>query len=160
MTVFLAKTLALFVLWVFLSGKFTAGHLVLGVVASSVVAWLNTGLSPSPIQQTPWIRLLTVYSPWLFIRVVKSSLHLTRLILDPSLPIAPRIIKYQTPLMGKFPVVLLGNSITLTPGTITIEANGQDMVVHAMDEESAQDVVHQEFDKKIARLFHQENNQR
>ena len=160
MTVFLAKTVALFVVWVLLSGKFTAGHLVLGVMASSVVAWLNTGLSPSPIQQTPWIRLVVAYSPWLFIRVVKSSLHLTRLILDPSLPIAPRIIKYQTPLMGKFPVVLLGNSITLTPGTITIEANGQDLVVHAMDEESAQDVVQQEFDKKIAHLFGQEDNQR
>jgi multicomponent Na+:H+ antiporter subunit E len=50
-------------------------------------------------------------------------------------------------------VVLLGNSITLTPGTITVEVNGQVLLIHAMDEVSSEDVTSGRIESKIAEVF-------
>ena len=154
MMFFLLKTLVLFLIWLMLSGRFDPVHLGLGVASSLVVVWLNSGQVSSPLQGIPWARLMG-YWPWLFLRILQSSLHLTRLILHPSLPIAPKLIQYRTKLRGDFPIVLLCNSITLTPGTITVEVNGQDLIVHAMDEVSSQDLVKDQFERKLARVFAQ-----
>jgi len=153
---FLFKTLGLWVIWLMLSGGFTLVHMGLGLVLSVLVIWLNSGRSSSPVQPIPLAEIIA-YFPWLFVRIVKSSLHLTRLILHPSLPIAPKMIPYRTRLRGDVPIVLLGNSITLTPGTITVEAKGQELLVHAMDNLSGQDVINEEFERKIARVFRQES---
>ncbi|MDT7043379.1 Na+/H+ antiporter subunit E [Candidatus Nitronereus thalassa] len=149
------KTLALFVVWIMLSGSFDPIHLGLGFALSFLVAWLNSGHSPFVPRFRLWGKILW-YLPWLFIRIVQSSLHVTRLILDPRLPIHPRLIQYTSTLREPPAVVLLGNSITLTPGTITAEVNGNVLLVHALDELSAQDVTSGRIESKIAEVFKEE----
>lgn len=146
------KAVVLFVMWVMLSGKFDLYHLGLGFVLSFLVAWINSGHSPFVPRFHIWGKIL-VYLPWLFTRIVYSSLHLTKLILHPKLPIHPRLIRYETKLQEPPAVVLLGNSITLTPGTITAEVNGQELLVHAMDEISGEDVTSGRLESKIAEIF-------
>ena len=146
------KTTALFVMWVMLSGKFDLFHLGLGLTLSFGVAWINSGHSPFIPRFRLWGKIL-LYLPWLFTRIVSSSLHVTKLILDPCLPIHPRLIHYQSKLQEPPAVVLLGNSITLTPGTITTEVNGQDFLVHALDEVSGKDVTSRKLELKIAQVF-------
>ena len=149
------KSLALFVIWLILSGKYNPFHMGLGLVVSFGVAWLNSGHPDSPFRNLPLLRILG-YFPWLFGRIVLSSLHLTALILHPALPIDPKLIHYRTKLQGQAAIVLLGNSITLTPGTITAELNAQELIVHAMDDASSDDLTSQRLEQKIAKVFRQQ----
>lgn len=148
------KTLVFFIIWLILSGKYNLLHMGLGLVVSFGVAWLNSGHVDSPFRNFPLLRMLW-YFPWLFGRIVQSSLHLTALILHPALPIDPKLIHYRTKLQGQAAIVLLGNSITLTPGTITAEVNAQELIVHAMDDASGQDLTSQRLEQKIAKVFQQ-----
>ncbi len=149
---FFLKTAALFVIWLVLSGTDNPFHVGLGLVASFGVAWLNAGRPDSHAQHFPVFRILW-YVPWLLGRIVQSGLHLTVLILRPSLPIAPRLIHYRTNLRHPVGVALLGNSITLTPGTITAELEAQTLVVHAIDDESGHDLTTRRFERKIEWVF-------
>jgi multicomponent Na+:H+ antiporter subunit E len=146
------KATALFVLWVMLSGSFDWIHLGLGVVLSFTVAWINSGHSPFVPNFRLWGNIL-LYFPWLFMKIVQSSVHLSKLILHPSLPIDPRMIRVETKLGHRAAVVLLGNSITLTPGTITAEVDDNALMVHAMDGVSAEDLTSGRFESKIAKVF-------
>ena len=151
------KATALFVLWVMLSASFDWIHLGLGLVLSFTVAWINSGHSPFVPNFRLWGNIL-LYFPWLFMRIVQSSLHLSKLILHPSLPINPRLIRVETKLGHRAAVVLLGNSITLTPGTITAEVDHDSLIVHAMDEVSGEDVTSGRLESKIAEVFKNEEH--
>jgi multicomponent Na+:H+ antiporter subunit E len=147
------KTLGLFGLWVLLSGKIDAFHLSIGLIGSAVIAWVNT--EPRHLDEPPLpLGRLLLYGPWLFWQIVKSSVHVTKVILDPKLPINPQLIRYPTMLGSNEAVVLLGNSITLTPGTVTIEVSSKELVVHALDDASASDLESGAMEHKIAHVFH------
>ncbi|UCH90446.1 MAG: Na+/H+ antiporter subunit E [Nitrospirota bacterium] len=149
------KATALFVLWIMLSASFDWIHLGLGLVLSFTVAWINSGHSPFVPKFRLWGNIL-LYLPWLFVKIVKSGLHLSKLILHPALPINPRLIHVETKLGHHAAVVLLGNSITLTPGTITAEVDRNALTIHAMDEVSADDVTSKRIESKIAEMFKDE----
>lgn len=148
----IANTLGLFIVWLVFSGQYNLSHVVLGFILSCGVAWLNTGYPHSPFHQFPLGRL-ALYFPWLFLRIVDSSLHLTKLILKPSLNIKPKLITYRSHLNHQAAVVMLGNSVTLTPGTITVEIEGNQLIVHAIDEASGEDLTSGRMESKIAWVF-------
>ncbi len=149
-TLFL-KTMGFFLIWLLLSASFNLFHVGLGLVAAFGVAWFNTDRSAS---RFTILRLRIVwYILWLVGRILQSGFHLSVLILHPALPIKPKLIRYRTKLRDEAGIVLLGNSITLTPGTITAEVNSQNLVIHAMDDKSADDVTSQRLEQQIAGLF-------
>ncbi|MCA9478837.1 MAG: Na+/H+ antiporter subunit E, partial [Nitrospira sp.] len=120
LTQFIMNACSLFAVWLVLSGRYDLPHVMIGGIVACGVAWLNTRLQCSSVHHFSLGRLL-IYAPWLLGRIVASSLHITKVILSPSLPIAPKMIHYQMHLKPELAIVLLGNSITLTPGTITVE---------------------------------------
>ena len=83
---------------------------------------------------------------------------MTKLILHPALPIAPQLISVETKLRHHAAVVLLGNSITLTPGTITAEVDRNKLIVHAMDKTLAEDITSKQIESKIANIFKDEES--
>jgi multicomponent Na+:H+ antiporter subunit E len=115
-------------------------------------ALLNTERGKSQLENVRWSRMLA-YVPWLLWRILQSGLHVSYLILHPRLPIDPKLISYQTNLKDEAGVVLLGNSITLTPGTITVEVNSHELLVHAMDDDSADDLTSLRMEQRIAENF-------
>lgn len=149
------KAMALFVVWVLLSASFAWIHLGLGLICSFAVAWINSGHSPFVPKFRLWLRIL-LYLPWLLYKIIESSLHLTKLILHPALPIAPQLISVETKLRHHAAVVLLGNSITLTPGTITAEVDRNKLIIHAMDNTLAEDIASKQIESKIADIFKDE----
>ena len=151
----LFKTLALFTFWVLFSASFEWIHLGLGLVFSFAVAWLNSGHSPFVPRFRLWFRIL-LYLPWLFYKIFQSSVHLSKLILHPALPIEPHLISVDSQLRHHGAVVLLGNSITLTPGTITAEVYRNKLVVHAVDKISGEDIESKQMELKIADIFKDE----
>ncbi|MBT5470840.1 MAG: Na+/H+ antiporter subunit E, partial [Nitrospina sp.] len=147
------KALALFVFWVLLSASFEWLHLGLGIIFSFAVAWLNSGHSPFVPRFRLWLRIL-LYLPWLFYKIVQSSVNLSKLILHPALPITPHLIPVKSKLRHHAAVVLFGNSLTLTPGTITAEVDRNNLIVHAMGKND--DVAIKQIESKIADIFKDE----
>lgn len=143
--------LLLFGFWLILSATYDVAHVVAGAFFAGVVMWLNPQ-TRTATRKVSWLSALS-YLPWLLARIFKSALHVSRLILDPALPISPRFIRHQTALKSDGELVVLGNSITLTPGTITVEIEPGELVVHAIDEASSLDLSGGVLDAKVSGLF-------
>ena len=124
----------------------------IGLGASVAVALLNTNHASHVTVSIRWLNALS-YIPWLLARIFMSGLHLSFLILNPRLPIAPKLFRYRTALKHEAGLVLLGNSITLTPGTLTADVNGNELLVHSMDDESAADVTSGRLENKVSEIF-------
>ena len=146
------KAMVLFVFWVLLSASFEWIHLGLGLILSFAVAWSNAGHSSFVPKFRLWSRVL-LYLPWLFYKIVQSSLHLTKLILHPALPIDPQLFSVESKLNHHAAVVLLCNSITLTPGTVTAEVDRNKLIVHALDKVLSEDVTSRQIESKISEIF-------
>lgn len=131
----------LFGFWLVLSGMFDPLHLVSGVCCTGAVAWLSRDLQmlalprserrEMHLAQAPWLRLLR-YSGWLLKEIALANWQVMRIVLDPKLPIDPGLVRFRTALETDLGVTLFANSITLTPGTITVEVAEHEFVVHAL----------------------------
>lgn len=146
------RTAALFALWLLLSESYTFVHMAIGFAAALGVALLNSSPDSRSDYQLRWPQAV-VYVPWLFGRILASGGHLAYMVLHPALPIDPKMVKYRPRLKSETALALLGNSITLTPGTVTVEASAEEFEIHAMDDESALDVTSSRLENKIAGLF-------
>ena len=144
----LVRTMALYAVWLVLTLSLDPFYLGLGLTTALVVSWLSLkGSSRSGLR---WSGLV-VYVPWLLWQVLVSGAHVAYLILHPRLPIDPKLVRRPTSLEDPSAVVIFGNSITLTPGTITAEVNPHELVIHAMDDASAAGL--EDMERKIAAVF-------
>ena len=147
-------------LWLHLSGRFDPFHLALGVGSVLLVMWIN-----APLKQTrlyigdtfAWDRAnywaLLAYLPWLGWEILLGSIQVAYLVLHPRMPVKPCLIYFRVDLPNLAARVTLGNSITLTPGTVTIRIRGNEFVVHALTRESAEGLVHGTMPQRVSRIF-------
>jgi multicomponent Na+:H+ antiporter subunit E len=127
--------------WILLSGMFDAFHFISGLLSSGLVAVLSHDLLVKGSSEKIVVKALRLfrYVPWELWQIVLANIDVAYRVLHPRMPIDPRIIEFETSLRGDFALVTLANSITLTPGTITITVqpeNGK-YVVHAIAKEPA-----------------------
>jgi len=150
--------LVLFFLWVILSGRFDAFHLSLGIISSVIVTLFSgdllfPGARPRRLLRA-WGRFMR-YVPWLLYQIFLANLHLLYLSFHPNLQdlIDPEIIRFRSRLRKDLSLVTFANSITLTPGTITISVSlDGEFKVHAIDKPSG-DPLPGEMETRIARAF-------
>lgn len=145
-------------IWVLLSGKFDAFHMSLGVISCLLVAYLSSDFLFSSSRPkglfVQWLRF-ALYVPWLMIEITKANIHVMKLVLHPKGLdlIDPRIIKFRSKLKSNLALVTFANSITLTPGTITVYVSSDgDFKVHAIDAASG-DPLPGEMERRIAKAF-------
>ena len=140
---FPASFVILFLFWMLMSGRFDYFHLSLGIISCAIVAHISHDLLFTDIKSKnrhiEVIRFLK-YLPWLFYQIVLANIYIAYLTLHPRMSrhIDPRIIKFKTRLKKELSLVTFGNSITLTPGTITVLIKNGHYYVHAIDKFSAQ----------------------
>ena len=130
-------TLMLF--WLMLEGSLATDILIVGAVISIAIAVLYpAGFSFfTEFRFTP--RAIVAgfrYYGFFFAELFKSNIKLAAIILSPSLPIQPGIVKVRTRLKSRMGRLMLANSITLTPGTLTVELKGEWLYVHWVTVES------------------------
>ncbi|WP_051965465.1 Na+/H+ antiporter subunit E [Thermanaerosceptrum fracticalcis] len=166
---FIVLTITLFGFWLILSGMMKTKFLIIGFGTSLVTAWLTRSLLrlPSAAGQNeaflafhfPYLKYLT-YWLWLLGEVVKANIDVVKLVLDPKMPINPQIITFKKPMANPIAHVTLANSITLTPGTVTIDLEDGVYYVHAITEEAARSLVPEEGEgdmlRRVACLFHEQ----
>ena len=142
----LPLALALFVVWLILSGKFDAFHVSIGAVSALCVALgtrrlllMPPDIGPPgahPANALP-LRFLG-YVPWLGWQIIVSSLHVAYVVLHPRMPIQPRLLRFDTSFPHVLAQLTLATSITLTPGTVTLDVDNDEFLVHALTDTSAQ----------------------
>ena len=95
--------------------------------------------------------------PWLIWQIAVASAHIAYVVLHPRMPIRPRMIRVQAKLPHALARLTLANSITLTPGTVTIDVQGDDFLVHALTEVSVQGLLPEQGDgimqQRVANLY-------
>lgn len=125
--------------WLLLNGSLATDVLLVGAVAALVITLIfRNGLSVvSEFRFTPRALMTApVYVAYFLKELVKSNLKLAGLVLSPSLPLHPGIVKVRTRLKNPMGRLLLANSITLTPGTLTVEMEGEWLYIHWVTVES------------------------
>ena len=152
--------LIMFFFWVLFSGKFDFFHIFLGIGSSLFVAAFSKDLFfPSKIQPgfiLCWLRFIG-YVPWLFLQIFLANLHVLYLVFHPRMMelIDPKIINFNSKLTDDISRTTFANSITLTPGTITVNVSvlGK-FAVHCIDEKSVRSLPG-EMEERVAKVFNE-----
>lgn len=150
----LSSALVLFVFWLLLSGYFTAFLVTMGALSAVAIALLGRRMDLIDHEGHP-IRLswrALFYWPWLAKEIVKSAWNVSRIIVNPELPISPQLVRAKPSQKTAVGVVTYANSITLTPGTISVDVRPGEILVHALTRESAEGLETGEMDRRVTRF--------
>ena len=133
-------TAVLVVLWLVLSGSYTLSgeHSILlvmtvvSIAATVALAVRMRILDRETVPLAPLLPLLTYWS-WLGREIVASNIAVIRLIMKPDVDIEPRLVRVPVDLRSGLARCVFANSITLTPGTVTVDIENDGFLVHALD---------------------------
>jgi multicomponent Na+:H+ antiporter subunit E len=140
---FITSFTLLFFFWVLVSSSVDLQHILVGIGAALAVSHLSYDLMAKDPLSPPHPRALLpilLFIPTLILEIIKANIDVARIVLHPKLPIEPSIVKFKSKLKGDTIKVSLANSITLTPGTITMDIIDDTFYVHALTREAAEDV--------------------
>lgn len=151
MLVLLIPLVAAWLLW---SGIYKPLLLGLGLVSCLLTIYIKHRMKyfETEVFALRFGRRLFSYWLWLAKEVVKSSLDVARIVLSPSLPISPEVVKVKASCSHPVDQVILANSITLTPGTLALDVYKGEIIVHALTEAGAAELRQGEMDRRVAAL--------
>jgi multicomponent Na+:H+ antiporter subunit E len=154
------QAVLLMAIWLLLSGHYDFLHIFYGVVSVAFVVWLNyrmhsQPLAPGELPGTFQINIprLMAYLLWLLWQIIQSGVYVAYVVLHPRMPINPMLVRFRSKQPNVLARVILGNSITLTPGTITVEIVGDVFTVHALTRDTEEDLVSGDMEARVARLY-------
>ncbi|MEK6202060.1 MAG: Na+/H+ antiporter subunit E [Desulfobulbaceae bacterium] len=162
---FIINFILLFTTWLIFSGKVDMFHLALGGISCLIVALFSTELLFENRKKGIAARLSEAgrfisFTVWLLYQIVLANLHVIKLSLSPrslERDLDPHIFTFRTHLKSEFSKFVLANSITLTPGTVTIRIHGDIFYIHAISQKAVGDLAGDEqvseMEKRIAWVF-------
>lgn len=154
MTSILVPLIPLFAAWLLWSGIYKPLLLGLGLLSCLLTVYVKHRMeyfeTESFVLRSG--RRLIGYWLWLAKEVVKSSLDVTRIVLSPSLPISPQVVKIEASCAHPGDQAILANSITLTPGTLALDVYEGEIIVHALTKAGADELKRGEMDRRVAAL--------
>ncbi|MGK0189744.1 MAG: multicomponent Na+:H+ antiporter subunit E [Verrucomicrobiales bacterium] len=149
--------------WVIFSGLLDPFHLSLGVLSCLVVTWMSSGMlfanrKVNMGERLRQLQLLVPYLAWLLWQIVHANVHILKLALTPGGPdeVRPQMVRFRTELKSDFAKFLLAQSITLTPGTVTVKIEGDEFLIHAISKFAA-DGLDGAMEQRIAAIFEPES---
>jgi multicomponent Na+:H+ antiporter subunit E len=140
--------------WLLWSGQVKPLLLGLGLFSCLLTTYIShrMGFFDDDIFSLRFAGSLTRYWGWLAKEVVRSSIEVARIVMDPRLPISPHVIEIKATVTHPVYQVFLANSITLTPGTLALDVHRGVIKVHTLTRGGADDVLAGEMDRRIAAL--------
>ena len=149
-----ALVVTLFAFWLLLSGMYTPFLVLSGLGVAAAVAALaaRMGLADAEGHPVHLVLRAAAYWPWLLKEILVSGWQVSRIILDPRLPVSPTLARFKPSQKSTVGLVTHANSITLTPGTITVEAGPDEFLVHALTREGAAGLADSEMDRRVTRF--------
>jgi multicomponent Na+:H+ antiporter subunit E len=146
----------LFLFWIILSQRFTLEIALIGAGAVGLIMLYSKKLLFTPEETTLYnpgkILIFVKFIFIMLIEILKSNWQVAKIVLSPSLPISPTFVKIHKTFEKDFDKVIFGNSVTLTPGTLTVDIDEEGFLVHALTTEAAEgleDSIIEEFVRKL-----------
>ncbi len=158
---FIVNWVFLMLVWIAFTSSFATHELIVGALTTMVISYLSirlftccTILIFCPVKIMYMIWYLVVF----LIALINSNLDVARRVLSPALPINPGIVKFKTKLTTNYSKMVLANSITLTPGTLTVDVVDDTFYVHWIDvkttnPEEAYTEIAERFEKILLKIF-------
>jgi multicomponent Na+:H+ antiporter subunit E len=144
----------LFAFWLALSGHYTTWLVSAGAVSAAVCVYAAVRAQIIDREGQPFELLprTLIYYPWLIAEIIKSAWTVTKVILRPGLPVSPTMTVVHARQNHPSGIATFGNSITLTPGTITVGVSGKELTVHALLEDGARDLEAGDMNDRVAQF--------
>lgn len=143
--------------WLLWSGYFQTNYflLILGACSCLFCLWISKRMKivdeeGAPIQLG--IRPFTNYLPWLAKEIVVSNIEVARIILSPKMELHRNMVDVQINQQTEIGRVIMANSITLTPGTVSVNLEGDRVQVHALSFEGAEEDLSGDMDRRVCKL--------
>lgn len=144
----------LFAIWLAWSGLYKPLVVALGIVSCLLCVWITRRMHSAgshPVTLATVLRAGT-YMPWLLKEIALANWQVIRIVLSPSLPVQPTVIQLTGSQRSELGRVVYGNSITLTPGTLTMDVDGDRFTVHALTSEGAAQLQAGEMNDRVTRM--------
>ena len=139
--------------WLLWSGLYKPLLLGLGTFSCALSVYLAHRIGF--FEQASGLHIITRlprYWVWMLVEIVKSSIDVAKVVLNPKLPISPSVIDMKAQPIGKIGQAILGNAITLSPGTMTIDAYDGNLKIHCLTRDTAQSLLDGEANQLTAAL--------
>ncbi len=149
-----SPVVTLVVVWLLWSGHYTPLLVGLGLCSCVLVAAVAARMGIADREGHP-VHLLgrsILYWPWLLWSIAKANIAVARAILHPRLPISPTLIRVKASQKSALGRVAYANSITLTPGTVSLDVSGDLILVHALTRASAEELLGGAMDRRVAAM--------
>ncbi len=147
---------ALFLLWIAFNGRFTIEVVLIGALITLVLYFFCAKFLGYRLRhEFLTLRMLpraVAYVFTLMVEIVKASLLMIRIVVNPKRKVKPQFVTFDTPLETSAAQSVLANSITLTPGTISVHCEGSKLTVHCLDPVFAEGIENLVFQQKLKRL--------
>ena len=150
----LSLGLLLFLLWMLLSGHSEPLLLWLGLASVTVTVLIAKRMDLIDREGHPIHLSLKgfAYWPWLIWEIAKANVDVARVIISRDMPIEPVLLDIEGSQKSELGLVIFGNSITLTPGTVTVDLEGGTLRVHALTRSAADDLLGGVMDRRVSLL--------
>ena len=158
---YIFTVIVLFILWMLLTNTFKGAEVLVGGICSFLIAlftyaaFSKTGLVNLHPKKIFW---LIVYIPYFLWEMAKANIDVAYRVINPRLPIKPGIVMVKTKMKSDAGKIMVANSITLTPGTLTLDIIDDKMFIHwiwvqSADVEEASKLIPGKFEKILMRAF-------
>lgn len=147
-------TISLAAFWLLLSGHYTPFILACGAVSVALTVFLSLRMRVVDEESQPVYLGVNVIGYWLWLikEITLANIDVCKRIWSPRLDISPTVVCLKASQKTPFGVMVYANSITITPGTICIDVDGNNLEVHALTWSAAEDLLGGEMDKRISAL--------
>jgi len=147
-----------FLFYLGLAGSLALFELVTGAITAAVVATALWGVSlTTPIRHAATaaqLARLSLYAPYLLYQIAKANVEIAYVVLHPDLPIDPEVVEFDAAVWSALPVTTLANSITLTPGTLTVDVTRRHFTVHTLTGSSRENLFGGALERAVRFVFY------
>jgi len=158
---FIFTWIVLMLVWYAFTVSLQPAELITGLIVTFIVSWLNynsfacCGLK---LFQPAKILLILQYLVIFLVALIKSNFHVAKIVIQPTINVNPGIVKFKSKLESDFGKMVLANSITLTPGTLSVDVIEDTFYIHWLEvtehsEEGIYSAIAEEFENKLIKIF-------
>jgi multicomponent Na+:H+ antiporter subunit E len=153
--------LALFGFWLLLSDQYRPLFLLMGAASAAAVTAMTGPVVATALGEQPWrlrrtgLRLwrFATYVVWLLGRIIVAGSQVAWVVLNPRVPVEPCELRFRASLDNRVARVILANTISLVPGTLTLQLEGDEYLVHAIRPEAVNELLDGSMQRMVGRIF-------
>lgn len=163
LSAYITLSVTVFAFWMALSPSLRTLNILLGILSSLLVAFITRTILDAEFARaftTPVLLRIPGFALAMLWEIIKANMDVAMIVINPKLPIEPRVFSYQCRLRGDLEKTVFAYCVNLTPGTVVIDIQDDVYFVHALARRHAEGLNERLLEKMVARLFGLEKEER